>query len=79
DYKIMGFDGVEQPGRPFTIDWDLAAAEKGGYDSFMIKEIHEQPAAVRDTLAGHLVDGRIVLDEQRMTDQDLRDIEKVFV
>ncbi len=79
DYKIMGFDGVEQDGRPFTIDWDLAAAEKGGYDSFMIKEIHEQPAAVRDTLAGHLVDGRIVLDEQRMTDQDLRDIEKVFV
>lgn len=79
DYTIMGFDGVEQDGRPFTIDWDLEAAEKGGYDSFMVKEIHEQPAAVRDTLAGHLVDGRIVLDEQRLTDQDLRDIEKVFV
>ena len=78
-YTIMGFDGVEQDGRPFTIDWDLEAAEKGGYDSFMVKEIHEQPAAVRDTLAGHLVDGRIVLDEQRLTDQDLRDIEKVFV
>ncbi|WP_448851540.1 glutamine--fructose-6-phosphate transaminase (isomerizing) [Corynebacterium sp. 335C] len=78
-YTIMGFDGAEQDGRPFTIDWDLEAAEKGGYDSFMVKEIHEQPAAVRDTLAGHLVDGRIVLDEQRMTDQDLRDIEKVFV
>lgn len=79
DYKIMDFDGNEQQGRPFTIDWDLAAAEKGGYDSFMMKEIHEQAAAVRDTLAGHLVDGRIVLDESRMSDQDLRDIEKVFV
>lgn len=78
-YKILDFDGNEQEGRPFTIDWDLAAAEKGGYDSFMMKEIHEQAAAVRDTLAGHLVDGRIVLDESRMNDQDLRDIEKVFV
>ncbi|MEJ6018967.1 glutamine--fructose-6-phosphate transaminase (isomerizing) [Corynebacterium sp. H113] len=78
-YRVLGFDGSEQQGRPFTIDWDLAAAEKGGYDSFMMKEIHEQAAAVRDTLAGHLVDGRIVLDEQRLTDQDLRDIEKVFV
>lgn len=79
DYRILGFDGSDQEGRPFTIDWDLAAAEKGGYDSFMVKEIHEQAAAVRDTLAGHLVDGRIVLDESRMSDQDLRDIEKVFV
>lgn len=79
DYRILGFDGSDQEGRPFTIDWDLAAAEKGGYDSFMLKEIHEQAAAVRDTLAGHLVDGRIVLDESRMSDQDLRDIEKVFV
>lgn len=78
-YKLMGFDGSPAEGRPFTIDWDLEAAEKGGYDSFMIKEIHEQPAAVRDTLAGHFIDGRIVLDEQRMTDQDLRDIQKVFV
>ena len=79
DYRILDFDGNEHEGRPFTIDWDLAAAEKGGYDSFMMKEIHEQAAAVRDTLAGHLVNGRIVLDESRMTDQDLRDIEKVFV
>lgn len=79
DYRILDFDGNEQQGRPFTIDWDLAAAEKGGYDSFMMKEIHEQAAAVRDTLAGHLVDGRIVLDESRLNDQDLRDIEKVFV
>ncbi|WP_027019864.1 glutamine--fructose-6-phosphate transaminase (isomerizing) [Corynebacterium sputi] len=79
NYRVLNFDGSESQGRPFTIDWDLEAAEKGGYESFMIKEIHEQPGAVRDTLAGHFIDGRVVLDEQRMTDQDLRDIEKVFV
>ncbi|MBV7294712.1 glutamine--fructose-6-phosphate transaminase (isomerizing) [Corynebacterium sp. TAE3-ERU12] len=79
DYTLLNFDGSAAEGRPFTIDWDLEAAEKGGYESFMLKEIHEQPAAVRDTLAGHFIDGRVVLDEQRMSDQDLRDIKKVFV
>jgi glucosamine--fructose-6-phosphate aminotransferase (isomerizing) len=78
-YKIMGFDGEEQSGRPFHIDWDLAAAEKGGHDFFMLKEIEEQPQAVGDTLLGHFQDGRIVLDEQRLSDQELRDIDKVFV
>ena len=63
----------------FHIDWDLSAAEKGGYDYFMLKEIAEQPAAVADTLLGHFVDGRIVLDEQRLSDQELREIDKVFV
>ena len=78
-FTITGFDGSPQDGRPFHIDWDLAAAEKGGYDYFMLKEIQEQPDAVRDTLLGHLVDGQIVLDEQRLDHQDLRDIDKVFV
>jgi glucosamine--fructose-6-phosphate aminotransferase (isomerizing) len=57
----------------------LAAAEKGGYEYFMLKEIAEQPTAVADTLLGHFVDGRIVLDEQRLSDQELREIDKVFV
>ncbi|HEU5006198.1 MAG TPA: glutamine--fructose-6-phosphate transaminase (isomerizing) [Jatrophihabitantaceae bacterium] len=78
-YAISCFDGSPAEGRPFHVDWDLAAAEKGGYDYFMLKEIHEQPAAVADTLRGHLVDGRIVLDEQRLDTQDLRDIDKVFI
>lgn len=78
-YKIMDFFGNEVQGKPFSIDWDLDAAQKDGFDSFMMKEIFEQPAAVRDTLAGHFVDGRVVLDEQRLTDDDLRQIEKVFV
>ncbi|MBM7414105.1 MULTISPECIES: glutamine--fructose-6-phosphate transaminase (isomerizing) [Nocardiaceae] len=78
-YDVMNFDGSEAEGRPFRIDWDLAAAEKGGHDYFMLKEIQEQPAAVADTLLGHFTDGRIVLDEQRLSDQELRDVDKVFV
>ncbi|MEE2033884.1 glutamine--fructose-6-phosphate transaminase (isomerizing) [Rhodococcus chondri] len=79
-YEVTDFDGnTDVPTRPFTIDWDLAAAEKGGHDYFMLKEIEEQPGAVADTLLGHFVDGRIVLDEQRLSDQELRDIDKVFV
>ncbi|MFI6997768.1 glutamine--fructose-6-phosphate transaminase (isomerizing) [Nocardia sp. NPDC050175] len=85
-YTVTDFAGDDAAGRtrPFTIDWDLAAAEKGGHDYFMLKEIEEQPAAVADTLIGHFsVDsdgaGRIVLDEQRLADQELRDFDKVFV
>lgn len=83
-YRITDFSGRDdlQAGRDyreFHIDWDLDAAEKGGYDYFMLKEIAEQPAAVADTLLGHFVDGSIVLDEQRLSDQELREIDKVFI
>jgi glucosamine--fructose-6-phosphate aminotransferase (isomerizing) len=79
-FRVTDFHGnpdVEY--RQFHIDWDLSAAEKGGYEYFMLKEIAEQPAAVADTLLGHFVDGRIVLDEQRLSDQELREIDKVFI
>ncbi|ORX02086.1 glutamine--fructose-6-phosphate transaminase (isomerizing) [Mycolicibacillus trivialis] len=80
-YRVTDFHGVpdENSARHFHIDWDLSAAEKGGYEYFMLKEIAEQPTAVADTLLGHFVEGRIVLDEQRLGDQELRDIDKVFV
>ncbi|MGW8591355.1 glutamine--fructose-6-phosphate transaminase (isomerizing) [Dietzia sp. NPDC055343] len=78
-YEVTNFDGEPTEGRPFRIDWDLEAAEKGGYDYFMLKEIAEQPQAVADTLLGKFQDGRIVLDEQRISDQELRDIDKVFI
>src|ERR1700753_3222889 len=82
-YRITDFDGNEDLGpgayREFHIDWDLAAAEKGGYEYFMLKEIAEQPTAVADTPLEHFVDGRIVLDEQRLSDQELREIDKVFI
>jgi glucosamine--fructose-6-phosphate aminotransferase (isomerizing) len=79
-YRITDFHGSEDVEyREFHIDWDLDAAEKGGYEYFMLKEIAEQPTAVADTLLGHFVDGRIVLDEQRLSDQELREIDKVFI
>jgi glucosamine--fructose-6-phosphate aminotransferase (isomerizing) len=79
-YRITDFDGNETTDyREFHIDWDISAAEKGGYEYFMLKEIAEQPAAVSDTLLGHFADNRIVLDEQRLSDQELREIDKVFI
>jgi glutamine---fructose-6-phosphate transaminase (isomerizing) len=62
------------------IEWDLEAAEKGGFPTFMLKEIHEQPKAIADTLAGRVSDtGRIVLNELEMDAKLLRAIDKVFV
>ena len=78
-YEILNFDGTPAEGRPFSIDWDLEAAEKGGFDSFMLKEIHEQPSAVRDTLAGHWSQGRVVLDENNISEEDLKSFNQVFV
>jgi glucosamine--fructose-6-phosphate aminotransferase (isomerizing) len=78
-YDVTDFYGEPAPTNHFQVNWDLSAAEKGGHDYFMLKEIEEQPEALANTLRGHFVDGRIVLDEQRMADQDLRDVDKVFV
>jgi glucosamine--fructose-6-phosphate aminotransferase (isomerizing) len=77
---ITDFAGNVTAGKDFHIDWDASAAEKGGYDYFMLKEIAEQPQAVAETLIGRLTEaGDIMLDEVRLTDQDLRDIDKVFI
>ncbi|MDR6596797.1 glutamine--fructose-6-phosphate transaminase (isomerizing) [Saccharothrix longispora] len=78
-YTVTDFHGDEALAKPFTVNWDLSAAEKGGHEYFMLKEIDEQPEALANTLRGHFRDGRIVLDEQRLSDQDLRDVDKVFV
>ncbi|MGA5301311.1 glutamine--fructose-6-phosphate transaminase (isomerizing) [Nucisporomicrobium flavum] len=78
--EITDFAGASATGKEFHIDWDASAAEKGGYDYFMLKEIAEQPQAIADTLLGRLSErGEIVLDEVRLTDQDLRDVDKVFI
>ncbi|HEY3608997.1 MAG TPA: glutamine--fructose-6-phosphate transaminase (isomerizing) [Pseudonocardiaceae bacterium] len=78
-YDVTDFHGAPATAKPFRVNWDLSAAEKGGHDYFMLKEIEEQPAALADTLRGHFDAGRIILDEQRLSDQDLRDVDKVFV
>jgi glucosamine--fructose-6-phosphate aminotransferase (isomerizing) len=61
------------------IDWDIDQAEKGGYSDFMMKEIHEQPRVIRDTLAGRLVDGRIEIDELDLSHEELNLIDRVYV
>ena len=62
------------------VDWDLSAAEKGGYEHFMLKEIHEQPLAIKQTLEGRTDPaGRLLLDELRMSEDELREVDKVFV
>ena len=78
-YEVTDFAGEPAEAKPFTVNWDLSAAEKGGHEYFMLKEIEEQPDALANTLRGHFANGRIVLDEQRLSDQDLRDVDKVFV
>ncbi|HEU5128705.1 MAG TPA: glutamine--fructose-6-phosphate transaminase (isomerizing) [Glycomyces sp.] len=78
--SIRDFAGAPSEGKPYSVDWDITAAEKGGYDTFMRKEINEQPSAVADTLRGRIDEsGQIVLDEVRMSDQDFRDVDKVFI
>jgi glutamine---fructose-6-phosphate transaminase (isomerizing) len=76
---FMDLDGNALAPDPIRVEWDVAQAQKGGYDSFMRKEIDEQPAAIRDTLVGRTVGDRLVLDELRMSDDVLREVSKVFV
>ena len=77
---VTDLDGTVVPGDSYHVDWDTDAAEKGGYEFFMLKEIAEQPQAVRDTLGGRLTpEGLVHLDELSMSDEDLRGIEQVFV
>jgi glucosamine--fructose-6-phosphate aminotransferase (isomerizing) len=77
---VTDLEGTPVEVEPFEVDYDLAAAEKGGYDDFMLKEIYEQPVAIRDTLRGRTDRfGRLTLDELHMREDDIRDIEKVFV
>ncbi|MEY2398258.1 MAG: hypothetical protein QOJ00_1432 [Actinomycetota bacterium] len=77
--RLTTLQGEEVAPERREVTWDLASAEKGGYPDFMLKEIHEQPDAVRDTLLGRIVGGSVVLDHTNLTDEDLRRIDKVFV
>ncbi|HEX6517708.1 MAG TPA: glutamine--fructose-6-phosphate transaminase (isomerizing), partial [Nocardioidaceae bacterium] len=77
---VTDFAGQPAQATPYHVDWDLSAAEKAGYDWFMRKEIYEQPRAVADSLLGrHSAGGFLQLDEMRLSDQDLRDIDKIII
>ncbi|MFM8894243.1 MAG: glutamine--fructose-6-phosphate transaminase (isomerizing), partial [Actinomycetales bacterium] len=78
--SVIDFHGQPVQPRSFEIDWDASAAEKGGYDLFMLKEIAEQPKAVADALRGRVsATGSLQLDEMRLEDAALRRITKVVV
>ncbi|MEU7157787.1 glutamine--fructose-6-phosphate transaminase (isomerizing) [Streptomyces chrestomyceticus] len=77
---VTGFDGTPGEVRTYHVDWDASAAEKGGYDYFMLKEIAEQPKAVADTLLGRVDEsGVLSLDEVRIEDTVLREATKVVI
>jgi glucosamine--fructose-6-phosphate aminotransferase (isomerizing) len=77
---ITDFFGAPAQTTPYHVDWDAAAAEKGGYEWFMLKEIDEQPKAVADTLLGRFNErGLLQLDEMRLSDDELREIDKVII
>ncbi|MEU6662203.1 glutamine--fructose-6-phosphate transaminase (isomerizing) [Streptomyces sp. NPDC046821] len=77
---VTDFDGRPADVRTYHVDWDASAAEKGGYASFMLKEIAEQPKAVADTLLGRIgVDGALTLDELRIPAAMLRAVNKVVI
>jgi glutamine---fructose-6-phosphate transaminase (isomerizing) len=78
--SVTDFDGTPAEGRRYHVDWDLSAAEKDGHDWFMRKEIYEQPQAVANALLGRrTTSGELHLDEMRLAEQDLRDIDKIIV
>src|SRR5262245_27752300 len=78
--RVTDLDGNEVQGGPFELPWDVARAQKGGFDDFMLKEIHEQPSAIRDTLAGRVNEQGLLAMDELHTDTDvLREVDKVFV
>ena len=79
EIHFYNIDGDEVQKDPRQIDWDIHAAEKEGYPHFMIKEMNEEPKAVSDTLSPRIKDGKIVIDELNMTDEQIRAVKKIFI
>ena len=77
---VINFDGTPAEGTAYEVTWDAAAAEKGGYATFMEKEIHDQPHAVADTLLGRTdASGRLVLDELRISEEQFRAVDRITI
>ncbi|HZJ07506.1 MAG TPA: glutamine--fructose-6-phosphate transaminase (isomerizing) [Nocardioidaceae bacterium] len=80
DIAVTDFAGNAAVATPYHVDWDLSAAEKDGYDWFMRKEIYEQPRAVADSLLGrHDESGALQLDEIRISEEELREVDKIVL
>lgn len=76
---VYNKDKEEVQKEMFTVDWDVSAAEKGGYEHFMMKEIEEQPTAIRDTISPRIKDGKIILDDISLTTADIKNINKIYI
>jgi len=79
-YKLTDFEGRPIKRELFEVNWDDEAAEKSGYEDFMLKEIFEQPVAVRETIRGRITDDyKINLDEINISEDELKKLQKIFV
>ena len=79
EITFYNLDGEEIQKQMKTIEWDAEAAEKAGFEHFMMKEIHEQPKAVQDTLNSVVEDGQIDLSEIGLTDENIQDIDQIYI
>lgn len=79
DIVFFNVDGESIEKESKQIEWDIHAAEKGGYEHFMLKEMNEQPATVRDTISPRIKDGEIVIEELGMGDEEIRQIDKIHI
>ena len=79
EVHFYNIDREEIQKEQVEIKWDAESAEKGGYEHFMLKEIHEQPRAVRDTIGAYVKDGKIDLSETGLTDEKLQEIERIYI
>ena len=79
EIHFYNIDREEIQKEQVEIKWDAESAEKGGYEHFMLKEIHEQPRAVRDTIGAYVKDGKIDLSETGLTDEKLQEIETIYI
>ncbi len=79
DIAFFNVDGEPIEKESKTIEWDINAAEKGGYEHFMLKEMNEQPKTVRDTMNPRIKDDQIVIEELGMTDDEIRAIKKIHI
>jgi glucosamine--fructose-6-phosphate aminotransferase (isomerizing) len=76
---LSKLDGSTVDRKPLQVTWDAAAAEKGGYEHFMLKEIHEQPATIRDTIRGRVAEGRVELPELGLTAEKARSFDRIYL
>jgi len=79
EMKFYNIDEEEIQKESTTIEWDISAAEKGGYEHFMLKEMYEQPKAVNDTLSPRIKEGNIEIEELNMTVEEIKAIKKIYI